>query len=44
MISLRAVLVLKPAAEAVRKWKFAPFVQDGKPVKARAPLTVVFKL
>jgi periplasmic protein TonB len=37
-------VLTKPAVEAVKKWKFAPFVQDGKAVKAMAPLTVIFKM
>ena len=36
-------ILTKPAVEAVRKWKFAPFLQDGKPIRAGAPVTVVFK-
>jgi protein TonB len=36
-------ILTKPAAEAVKKWKFAPFLQDGKPVRASAPITIVFK-
>lgn len=37
-------VLTKPAADAVRKWKFAPFLQDGKATRAMAPMTVVFKL
>ena len=36
-------VLTKPAAEAVKKWKFTPFMQDGKAVKAQAPLTVSFR-
>jgi len=36
-------VLTKPAAEVVKKWKFTPFTQDGKPVKAVAPLTITFK-
>ncbi len=36
-------ILTKPAADAVKKWKFAPFQQDGKPVRASAPITIVFK-
>jgi protein TonB len=36
-------ILTKPAAEAVKKWKFAPFLQDGKPIRASAPITIVFK-
>jgi len=37
-------VLTKPASEAVKKWKFSPFTQEGKPVKAVAPLTLVFKI
>jgi periplasmic protein TonB len=43
IISSGNPVLTKPAAEAVKKWKFAPFIQDGKPVKALAPLTINFK-
>jgi len=36
-------VLTRPAADAVKKWKFAPFVQDGKAVKAVAPITIIFK-
>lgn len=36
-------VLTKPAADALRKWKFTPFLQDGKPVRAQAPITIVFK-
>jgi len=36
-------ILTKPAAEAVKKWKFSPFLQDGKPVRASAPVVIVFK-
>lgn len=35
-------VLTKPAAESLKKWKFAPFLQDGKPVRAEAPVTIVF--
>jgi protein TonB len=37
-------VLTKPAAEAVKHWKFVPFVIDGKPSKALAPLSINFKL
>lgn len=37
-------MLTRPAADALRRWKFTPFTEDGKPVKAAAPLTVNFKL
>ena len=37
--------ILVPAArEAVRQWKFKPFVQDGKPVETQARVTVNFTI
>jgi len=36
-------ILTKPAVEALKKWKFAPFLQEGKPVKATAPITMIFK-
>jgi protein TonB len=35
-------VLTKPATEAVKKWKFKPFQQDGAPVKAQAPLRISF--
>jgi TonB family protein len=32
------------SVEAVKKWKFTPFLQDGKPVKATAALVFDYKL
>jgi len=43
VVSGNAVLT-KPAAAALKKWKFKPFQSDGKPVKAEATLAVIFKL
>lgn len=37
-------VLTKPAAEAVKKWKFAPQSVDGKPTRATAPVVVSFKL
>jgi protein TonB len=33
-----------PAAQAVKRWKFRPFVENGKPVRVLAPVTVDFKM
>ena len=43
IVSGNAILT-RPAAEAVKKWKFAPFQDGGKPCKALAPLVITFKL
>jgi protein TonB len=32
------------AADAVKKWKFAPFTSDGKAVKAVVPVSLTFKM
>lgn len=37
-------ILTKAAAEAVRKWKFAPFSNNGKAHKALAPITVTFRM
>jgi len=37
-------VLTKPAAEAVKHWKFTPFTDGGKAVRAIAPLTFTFKL
>src|ERR1700722_525903 len=37
-------ILTKPASEAVKKWKFTPFTDGGKPCKALAPLSITFKL
>jgi len=43
IVSGNAVLT-KPASEAVRKWKYAPFTADGKAVKALVPVSLSFKM
>ncbi len=35
-------ILTKAAGEALIKWKFKPFTEDGKPVKALAPVQFVF--
>jgi TonB family protein len=37
-------VLTRPAAEALKKWKFTPFSDGGKPVKALAPVTISFRL
>src|ERR1700678_2726340 len=37
-------VLTKPASDAVKKWKFAPFMDGGKPCRALAPVTITFKL
>lgn len=37
-------VLTRPAAEALKKWKFAPFTADGKAVKALVPVGLSFKL
>ena len=35
-------VLTKPASDALKKWKFKPFVQDGTPVKAQVVLKIGF--
>ena len=37
-------VLTRPASEAVKKWKFAPFTTDGKAVKALVPVTLSFRM
>jgi periplasmic protein TonB len=36
-------VLTKAGSEALSKWKFRPFVADGKPVKAIAPVVIEFR-
>jgi len=36
-------ILTKPAVEALKKWKFKPFIQGGKAVPAVAPFQFTFK-
>ena len=37
-------VLTRPAAEALKRWKFAPFTSEGKTVKALVPVGLIFKL
>jgi TonB family protein len=37
-------VLTRPASDALRKWKFHPFMAEGKPAKVLAPVTFTFKL
>jgi TonB family protein len=37
-------MLTRPAADAIKKWKFAPFTTDGKVVKALVPVGLSFKM
>ena len=37
-------MLTRPAADAVRKWKFVPFTADGKTIKALVPVGMNFKM
>lgn len=43
ILSGNAVLT-RPASEALKKWKYAPFTTDGKAVKALVPVSLYFKM
>src|SRR5712691_4222636 len=36
-------VLTRPATEALKKWKFNPFIADGKPVKVLAQISMTFK-
>jgi protein TonB len=36
-------VLTKPAVDAVKKWRFTPQTQDGKAVRALAPVSISFK-
>ena len=35
-------VLTRPAAEALKKWKFKPFLEGGSPVKAQAAMKISF--
>jgi TonB family protein len=37
-------MLTRPASDAVKKWKYAPFTADGKTVKALVPVSLSFKM
>lgn len=37
-------VLTKNAALALKQWKFAPFLEGGKPVKVVAPVAISFKM
>ena len=37
-------VLTRPAVDAVKKWKFAPFTADGKTIKALVPISMNFKM
>src|SRR5215471_17929704 len=37
-------VLTRPAVDAVKKWKFAPFTADGKTTKALVPISMSFKM
>jgi TonB family protein len=36
-------LLTRPCAKALHDWRFKPFLQDGKPARAVAPISFEFK-
>ena len=37
-------VLTRPASDAVKKWKYAPFTSEGKAVKALVPVSLSFKM
>jgi len=37
-------VLTRPAVDAVKRWKFAPFTAEGKAVKAVVPISLSFKM
>ena len=37
-------ILTNPAVQAVKRWKFRPFMEDGKAIRVLAPVTLDFKL
>jgi len=37
-------VLTKPAAAALKKWKFTPFTEGGKAIKVVAPISMTFKM
>jgi protein TonB len=37
-------VLTRPAADALKRWKFAPFTDSGKAVRAVVPVSLSFKL
>ncbi len=37
-------VLTSPASQAVRRWKFKPFMEDGKAIRVVAPIVVDYKL
>jgi len=37
-------MLTAPAANAVKHWRFRPFLEDGKAIRVVAPVTMDFKL
>ncbi|HWB86890.1 MAG TPA: energy transducer TonB [Bryobacteraceae bacterium] len=37
-------VLTRAAVEALKRWKFTPFVEGGKPIRVTAPVSFAFKL
>jgi protein TonB len=37
-------MLTAPSVQAVRRWKFKPFMEDGKAIRVLAPISLDFKL
>jgi protein TonB len=36
-------ILARAGVDALKRWKFKPFIEDGKPVKVTAPVSFTFK-
>ncbi len=37
-------MLAKPAVDAVRQWKYRPFLLNAEPVQIETQITIIFKL
>jgi TonB family protein len=37
-------VLTRPATEAIKKWRYTPFVDEVKPVRVLVPVSITFKL
>jgi outer membrane biosynthesis protein TonB len=44
LVTESGAVLTRPAVDAVKKWKFAPFTDEGKVVKALVPVSLSFHM